>query len=198
MNTSTDRKPGHAWRITLSCAGLAVMGWSGAGAVSQPADSSASGQAAASIPAQWQEHELRFHYFGFTTYYSCMGLEDRLKELLRQLGASDVMVSANGCMGFNEISKSISARIKVRMPVGEGAGTGTAFSAQNTPVELRASRMGESGSGDCELLEQVRDQLLPPLKLSLVKDDLLCVPGQFVGGARSLKVMALLPAPARP
>ncbi len=47
--------------------------------------------------------------------------------------------------------------------------------------------------GDCELLEQVRDQLLPALQLKIVKDDLHCFPGQEVLANRTMQIAALVP-----
>jgi hypothetical protein len=38
-------------------------------------------------PGTWQSHETELVYMGFTTTYSCDGLEEKLKLLLRQLGA---------------------------------------------------------------------------------------------------------------
>lgn len=162
--------------------------------------------AAATVTAQWQPYDLRFHYFGFTTYYSCSGLEDRLEQLLKDMGADqDVRVSVSGCFCINDVSNMLTARIRVRMPVTEDSTSsathdaqGASFSAVSKPVELRSSRSGQMGSGDCELLEQVRDQLLPALKLQLIKDNLTCLPGQ-VSFRHVLQVRALIPeTPAKP
>lgn len=166
-------------------------------AVSQPnSNIPAQVGVAPTVTAQWQSYDLRFHYFGFTTYYSCSGLEDRLEQLLWEMGADrDVRVSASGCFGFHDVSNMLSARIRVRMPIIQSATNdtqGASFSAVSKPVDLRSSRSGEMEAGDCELLEQVRDQLLPALKLPLIKDNLSCMPGQ-ISFRHVLQVMALIP-----
>jgi hypothetical protein len=38
-------------------------------------------------PGTWQTHQLEFQFVGFTTTYSCDGLEAKLRLLLLRLGA---------------------------------------------------------------------------------------------------------------
>ncbi len=181
---------GSGWLMVAIGAGFALLTAPGAGAVAQ-GNAAASGSAA-TVNAQWQSYDLRFHYFGFTTYYSCSGLEDRLEQILMEMGADrDVHVSASGCFGFGDFNNMLSARIKVRMPATDGVSPAASFPVVSKAVMVQGGQSGHMGSGDCELLEQVRDQLLPALKLQLVKDNLVCVPGQ---GVRRpvLQVMALI------
>jgi hypothetical protein len=64
---------------------------------------------------------------------------------------------------------------------------------QPKEVTLKTRLFSQSGSGDCELLEQVRDRLLPQLKLKATQDNLTCVPGQAMIGEQRLVVAALVP-----
>lgn len=200
MNSSSCRYLGRSRLLAwVAGAGLAMLASHAGAVVSQSGDTTT--QAGARIvTAQWQSYDLRFHYFGFTTYYSCSGLEDRLEQLLMEMGADrDVRVIASGCFGFHDVSKTLSARIQVRMPALQGTSQDASFPAVSKSVLLRSSRYGDMGAGDCELLEQVRDQLLPALKLQLVKDDLSCMPGQASLRGYTLQVMALIPEkPAKP
>lgn len=147
------------------------------------------------VQAQWQPHKLDFQFMGFRTYYSCTSLEDRLEQLLRDLGAKpDVHVSATGCSP-SEISRTITARIRLSMPANAGSAVtadNPVFPAQRKTVTLAIHSGRQIGAGDCELLEQVRDQLLPALQLKIVKDDLHCFPGQEVLGNRTMQVAALV------
>lgn len=150
------------------------------------ADNSAAQQAA------WKSQDLSFPYMGFTTLYSCTGIEDRMEQFLKQLGArSDVRVSALNCAG-DQVSKSLSTRIRVSVPSASG-GEGEKFEVKPSTVTLRANPQGNSGPGNCELLEQLRDRVLPELGLKVVGDDLHCTPGQATGAAGTLQVAALLP-----
>lgn len=148
------------------------------------------------VQASWQSYEVDFPYMGFGAYYSCTGLEDRLEDYLRQLGAQkDVKVMAQGCAG-QDVSNSIWTHIRVSLPTPADANSADSkdkFPAVQKTVALKTQRYGESGSGNCELLEQVRDRLLPKLKLKAVQDDLHCVPKQPNVGVKTLQVAALVP-----
>jgi hypothetical protein len=148
------------------------------------------------VQAQWQSRELTFHFMGFRTYYSCSAIEDRLEQMLRELGAnSDVRVVATGCSPA-PVSSMITARVRLSMPIDVGSAAtpdSPTFSAQKKVVTLAIHDGHHVGAGDCELLEQVRDQLLPALKLQIVKDDVHCFPGEAVLGNRTMQIAALVP-----
>lgn len=164
-------------------------------ALSQPGDAADNAGAMPEVTAQWESYDLPFHYFGFSTYYTCDGLEERLEQILRQVGAHpDVQVRASGCFGFNDVSKWQTARVRVRMPATPVQAATESFAVTSKLVNLRTQGISGSGSGSCELLEQVRDQLLPALKIQLVKDGLHCVPGQSSTIGQSLQVQALIAA----
>jgi hypothetical protein len=191
MNLIDDRNSIRC--AALSASLLMLSGVSDAAALSQDATAAAASGDAPSIAAQWQAYDLNFHYFGFSTYYSCTGMEGRLKEMLINLGADrDVRVSASGCFGSADISKLVQAHIKVKMPAAQATSASDSFQAMTKTVNLKSNSNGGIGSGDCELLEQVRDQLLPALKLQVVDDGLHCIPGQVSIGAQTLQVKALV------
>jgi hypothetical protein len=142
----------------------------------------------------WQTYDLDFHYFASGTYYNCSALETRLESMLRQLGAEKtVRATVTGCFGTADVGNMLSARIHVRMPALAGDAPAESFMATTKTVTLKSGRSGDSSGGDCELLEQVRDQILPALKLQVVKDDLHCIPHSANPPGRSLQVVALLP-----
>ena len=190
MNTSNCRYMyGSARKVLAVAAAVVLLAAPYAGAVVQDTATATGGSA--TVNAQWRSYDLNFRYMGFTTYYSCSGLEDRLKSILIELGADrDVKVTATGCFGPSDFNNMLSARIKVRMPVTEG-GEAASFPAVVKDVTLRGDSV-HMGSGDCELLEQVRDQLLPGLELSLVKASLACVPGHVATSRPILQVKALV------
>ncbi len=199
MNTA-PRYTNCRWLITMAAL-VVVVGnaMSAQAAVNQNPDAAVTGETPSSVTAQWQSYDLLFHYFGFTTYYSCSGLEDRLKQVLIELGSDPkVKVNATGCFGSHEIGNMLSAHIQVRMPTAQAAESEQTFAATSKPIKLLAGRPSDMGSGDCELLERVRDQLLPALKLQLIKDDLMCIPGQGSVGRQGLQVRALIPTPVKP
>jgi len=144
--------------------------------------------------AVWQPYELDFHYFGTSTYYNCSSLEDRLEGILRELGADkDVRANVTGCFGSANLGKMLNAHINVRMPALTNDTTADAFPVNSKTVSLKSGRSGDALGSDCELLEQIRDQILPALKLQAVKDDLSCIPGHANYASRSLQVTAWVP-----
>ena len=50
--------------------------------------------------------------------------------------------------------------------------------------------------GDCDLMEQLRDQVFEPFGVKVVEDDLRCVPRQVTIGAVRMTVEVLEPVPA--
>jgi hypothetical protein len=115
---------------------------------------------------------------------------------LRDLGArKDLLVSATGCIG-GHVTPLISVRVRVSLPLqGEVADSKDSVMANPKTVELKSKSNGDSGAGDCELLEQMRDRLLPELKLKSAGDNLRCIPGQAGIGSRTLKVPTLIAVP---
>ncbi|MDE2219433.1 MAG: hypothetical protein KGJ52_03555, partial [Gammaproteobacteria bacterium] len=52
----------------------------------------------ATAPAQWHKQTLKFDYTGFTTLYTCDGLEGKVRQILLTFGArDDAKVHATGC-----------------------------------------------------------------------------------------------------
>jgi hypothetical protein len=144
--------------------------------------------------AAWKSYDLDFPYMGSTTVYSCTGIENRLEQILKQLGArSDVRVTGLSCAG-DRPTKAISTRIKASLP-STSEGEGEKFPVKATTVTLNARSDG-IGSGDCELLEQFRDRVVPKLGLKAVGDDLRCIPRQAPTVAGTLRVAALIPEKA--
>src|SRR3984957_19034763 len=52
------------------------------------------------VTGAWQHHKVRFNYVGFTSLYTCDGLEDHVRQILLHIGArKDIDVRATGCPG---------------------------------------------------------------------------------------------------
>jgi hypothetical protein len=148
-------------------------------------------------PAAWSSpHELDFLYTGFTSRYSCDGLQDQLRDILLKLGARDdrQMVRAGACGGSSDRpSRLVSARIKVAtLQPASGA-------AAVDAVWKKVTVGGGSNEVDCELLEQVKKDLLPLFTTRNVKGPSVnCIPNQatVVTPTLTLEVLSVA-APAR-
>jgi len=179
-----------------------------------------SGAAEPSAPVQstWKTQEIRYNYTGFTTAYSCDAVEDRLESILRVLGAhKQTRVSATGCE-LSRPSRNFFITITTATPVPLGdsakpAPTRTSrdellkrlgvasqqldetFPAEWKTIELSRDRKLDLEPGDCELMEGLRDHVLPKLSVKVVTDRVNCVPRQLSFQTPELTVSALVALP---
>jgi hypothetical protein len=196
-------------RSVMAVASLAGLLLAGA-SLAEP--EAAPGTGASAEPGVWQDHQIELAYMGFTSHYSCDGLQSKLELLLRQLGArADAKVTAFGCdRGFGTPSRFPRATMKFAtlQPVDAGNGAAPAAapatSAKSaTPVagvwravQLAPHRPFNLEDGDCELMEQFRDKVLPLFATRDQQLKLTCVPHQDIGPfSLQMQVFALPPAP---
>ena len=149
---------------------------------------------AAGASAVWASRELSFAYLGFTAQYSCDGLRDRVTDVLRQLGARDLEVRELPCTSIGSPDPFPGVRIKMRIlqpAAGESAG---AVRAHWKRVDLTSSHRA-LGSGECELLEQIKAQILPFFAMRNVEYGSNCQPHQLQLGASWLRAEVLVADP---
>jgi hypothetical protein len=158
---------------------------------------------AAQQPGSWQPHSYDFHFMGFTSTYSCDGLADKLQLLLRAVGARpDVKVIPLCARGTGIPDKLVQASVKFStLQLADANATGAAASAsQGAPgvwrhVELMPRHPFDLQTGDCELVEQFRDTLLPMFATRNVNNQVTCVPHQDSGSNFSLSFDVFAPSP---
>jgi hypothetical protein len=96
-----------------NAAGTAPSAAASAGAAA-PSGSPAAANAAPPEEGAWVLRQKDFTYMGFTSFYSCDSLADRLRTLLKLAGArDDLKVRPRGCAsGFNEVTRMPAARLE--------------------------------------------------------------------------------------
>jgi hypothetical protein len=172
---------------------LIICGFSATAFASEPSATD-SGQGV------WQKHEYSFQYFGFTTTYSCDGLASKLRVLLIAVGArADAKSTSGACVrGYGSPDKLARANLKfyTLAPVGNGENASASIDGVWRSVVFADHSPREVGLGDCELIEQFRDKVLPMFATRNVDSRMTCVPNQLSGSGISLKfeVFAGLPA----
>jgi Spy/CpxP family protein refolding chaperone len=145
------------------------------------AAASAAAAAPPAEPGAWQTHQLEFQFVGFTTTYSCDGLESKLRVLLGRLGARPgFSVETYGCArGFGMPDRFARARLSFATlaptPLGAAPAAGAAPGSWKS-VAFEPHHPFELDTGDCELVEQFRDQLLPLFNTRAVQNQVRCVP----------------------
>jgi hypothetical protein len=176
----------------------------------------ASGAAdSAPVQAGWKTQEIRYSYTGFTTAYDCDAAEDRIKAILRALGAHEqTRVSAQGC-ALSRPSRNFFITITTATPAPiadlsktpaqtsrdellkrlgvPGATLEETFPAEWKTIELSRDRKLDLQPGDCELMEGLRDHVLPKLSVKIQADRVQCIPKQVSLRTPELTVSALVP-----
>jgi hypothetical protein len=159
-----------------------------------PANAQAAASSAVSEPGVWQKHEYSFAYLGFTSTYSCDGLADKLKTLLLAAGArADAQARAGACAsGFGRPDKFARADLTfyTLTPADPATPAERAVSGTWRAVAFSARKPRELGTGDCELVEQFRNNLLPMFTTRAVSNDTTCIPHQLSGSQIDLKFEA--------
>ena len=149
--------------------------------------------------ATWTPKEQRFLYQGFTTHYSCDGLREKMRSALLTLGArKDLKVSETGCSalrGGPEPFPGVAIKMQVLTPVTTSAATPDAatVAAHWKTVDLRLDRDAVAASGDCELIEQIKQSILPLFTTRNVEYSSNCVPHQLSSGGTRLRAEVLVP-----
>jgi hypothetical protein len=175
-----------------------------------------------SVDAIWRTQRLEFHYRSTSASYTCPGLKARLSAILRSVGVHESM--AMTCQG-SEAARNIEIQLRASSPVEATAANVAAeteydgkqrllahlngtqlpsaadlprFSASWQRIDVHRQRQVRLAPGDCELLQQVRKQLLPKFAVEIELDGLNCHAGSATRIVHPLRVVALIPAALRP
>jgi hypothetical protein len=127
------------------------------GAVTALADTPAALPAESPAAVTWRHQTADFNYLGFTTLYTCSGLEDQVRRILTYLGArADLKVRASGCLRIDEPSHNAWVKVEFDVPVAAENGAPGEALAQWDAVALSARSPHFMDSGDCELVQSMR------------------------------------------
>jgi hypothetical protein len=175
------------------------------------------------VQALWKPQQLEFYFQSFTTFYSCSGLEAKVKRLLIAVGAQrDLKVNTRGCFASSEIARMPRVEIALTSPVEVSPEVLAELDKTRGTRELTARVRGDSKQadvqeeqfaaqwqrvslsrgklnlepGDCELIEQLKKKVFPKLAIRIVEDEIECVPNQITMTQPRLVVEALSPLPA--
>ena len=137
------------------------------------------------VDAAWAEHRVYFHFFGNdinkTTSYSCDSIRDKLRVLLRLAGArSDVDIATAGCgLGSQIVSSMITADLGFHSPTlarpANAAAASEPVPAHWNTKKLQLGSTNGFDSGDCQLVEQFRLQVLKVFDVRNVTANLDCM-----------------------
>jgi hypothetical protein len=159
------------------------------------ADSTDGGQSAV-----WTQKEFKFIYQGFTTKYSCDGLHDKMRRILLELGArkKDLKIGEWGCSGRSGLPDpfpGVIVKMSVLVPADGAAAPGAepAVPSHWRALNLKLDNSSLAEAGECELVEQVKQQVLPLFSTRNVDLKSTCVPHQLTPGGTQLNAEVLAP-----
>jgi hypothetical protein len=169
-------------------------------APSQAAETSAVIPVGEGQSAVWTQKELTFVYQGFTTRYSCDGLRDKVRGVLLDLGAEkkSLKVQELGCSspyGRPDPFPGVRVEMSVLAPATASADDKkqAPVTARWKPVDLKLRDSFSIDSGECELVEQIRDKIVPLFAARNVDLKSDCVPHQVSATRPVLKLEVLMP-----
>ena len=152
-----------------------------------------------SVAAVWTPKQVQFVYQGFTTHYSCDGLQDRIRTMLEKLGARNLQVRQFGCVRPSGPTyfPGVQVRMRVLVPASSAAASqdkdaGSPVQAQWKSVDLMAENASYEDQGNCELIEQFKRTFLPLFTTRNVKYASTCVPHEITLGTH-LSAEVLVP-----
>jgi hypothetical protein len=169
------------------------------------------------VEAVWKPQRVNFVYRGYSTFYSCRSLQQKLEKILRTVGARGrIELRTYSCDDELPIARfqialispveatqenveqltSYDARdelvARVRGEQLAGAEDLPRFPAMWKTISFARSREMRLEPGDCELVQQLRRHILPRMAVQIVNDRLRC--SQFGNIAKpQLTVSALVP-----
>ena len=171
------------------------------------------------VTAIWKAQKLSFEYRADSTVYSCRSLQDKLVMILRTVGArEDVQLHGFVCdeqLGIARFQVSMKSPViaseeNVREATehdskdqliarvsGEKLASAAGlerFPAVWKTVSFARDRNMRLERGDCELVQQVRQQILPRMSVRVVRDTVRCSSSLGNIGPPRLTVSALVRA----
>jgi len=142
------------------------------------------------VSARWTTKKIDFVYMGFTAHYSCDGLLDKVRPVLLQLGArkQDLKVHQRGCtaqLGRPDPFPGVAGTFSVLEPAAAGATPSSANAGEVVPahwqhVRVKVAYPGVENAldtaGQCELIEQIKQHILPLFTTQNVQYRSSCIP----------------------
>ena len=168
------------------------------------------------VEAVWKVQSLNFAYSGYATVYSCDALRDKVRDILQVLGAREtVRIRSWGCTDMLTHGRmEITLESPVEATPENVQALTTYDSTQQLVARMRNERLDRAeelprfpatwktvsmrdkplklGPADCELVEQLRRDVLPRMSIRVERDRLRCSPVFGNIGQPQLRIAALV------
>ncbi|HUA27073.1 MAG TPA: hypothetical protein VMA54_23290 [Steroidobacteraceae bacterium] len=154
-----------------------------------------------SVTAVWVPRHVEFIYQGFTSHYSCGGLQDQIRDMLQKLGAQNLKVVQMGCVRPEGPTEFPGVNVTMNVLVPASSAEASKAKSASAPVQaewkevvLMPVNAGYNEEGDCELIEQFKQTFLPLFTTRKINYGSTCVPYQLTLGTH-LSAQVLVPPP---
>lgn len=154
-----------------------------------------------SVTAVWVPKHIEFIYQGFTSHYSCGGLQDTIRDMLEKLGAQNLKVRQMGCVRPEGPTEFPGVSVTMSVLVPASSAEASKATSSNPPVQaqwkevvLMPVNAGYNDEGNCELIEQFKQKFLPLFTTRKINYGSTCVPYQLTLGTH-LSAQVLVPPP---
>lgn len=140
------------------------------------------------VQAIWRVQQLPFTYHSTRTAYSCSGLQEKIRSILQTVGAHESVIVEVHCPA-GELLRSTHGSIAIATPI-EATDENILAATRFEPYELMVARLRgvalptatnierfaaswrrislshlQLGTGDCDLLDDLRGQVFPRLRI---------------------------------
>jgi hypothetical protein len=174
------------------------------------------------VEAVWREQRVSFGYHSAGPAHTCTGLRTQLRSLLTLLGVHETMtITVRGCedsattrvvnialaspveatpenisqLTSHDATEQLVARVHGEAPA--TAETMPRFRAEWKTISFANALHLRLTPADCELLKQLRHELMPKLAIRVVRDSMRCSSDLASGYRPQLVVAALVAVPDR-
>jgi hypothetical protein len=178
--------------LTCSLIAASAATWSAPTVATQPA-----GQ-----PAAWRHHDLIVSLHDLPKQYSCDDLWYKFRDLLLALGArqdSTILVYQCGKRA-GDLARSPSVHLQFSTPelLAHSQAGWADITAEQQTIRLSPGQPASLRDSDCELMREIKDELLPETAERIVSFDLACPASQPGHWPFSVTVQAVTPINGNP
>ena len=153
-------------------------------------------------PAQWRSHDIIVDLHSLPTRYTCDDLWYKFHDVLLALGARpDMKILTYRCGPQpGELANSPSVHLQFSLPelLDAGQARWADIDATTRNVQLTPGHPGSLRDSDCDLIRQIKDQLLAALPERVVSFQLACAAPRSAGSPFNVSVQTLTPVSPTP
>lgn len=127
--------------------------------------------------ASWQHHHATFYYYGLTSLYTCDGLQEKVAQILLYLGARpDLKVQTSACARLTAPVHSAYVTADFDTLTVASPSTSPTVKGQWKRFIVAPHRPNFMGTGECELIDQMKPSIIAGFSLRDLHYDTSCFP----------------------